>query len=226
MQLITQSTYAQELFNNQVVTLGQPATDKQVSAAVLKSVNDLVNGATHIPAGGDLPATTTSNPANTAPATVQNLYAAQAATSTSIVLLGESHVNQPDHQRAEDYLAAMNATPPTLSPNLVVFERGLTYDAPNHIPVVRESNLTTARSHGGFVDFGMELSRTQRSRVVAGYLALCIGSGNQQDINRILLFYGANHDDIYNYVDYFARHTAAYYVLKETRNFFNIRSHA
>lgn len=226
MKLITQGSYAQELFDNKVVNLGQPATDKQVSAAVLKSVNNLVNGATNIPTGADLPANSTNNAANTTPATVQKLYNAQQATSTSIVLLGESHVNQPDHQRAVNYLAAMNATPPTLSPNLVVFERGLTYNAPNNIPIVRESNLTTAKANGGMVDFGMELSRVQRSMVVGGYLALCVGSGNQQDINRIILFYGANHNDIYTYFDYFARHTSAYYVEKETRNFFNIKSNA
>ncbi len=185
MNLILQSTYAQTLFNNKVVNLGHPATDKQVSAAVLKTVNDLVNGATNIPTGADRPANLTENAANTTPDAVQNFYNAQQATSTSIVLLGESHVNQPDHQRAENYLAAMNANPPVLRPNLVVFERGLTYQAPGNIPLVRESNLTTARANGGMVDFGMELSKAQRSMVVAGYLALCAASGNQQDINNV-----------------------------------------
>ncbi|WP_131538876.1 hypothetical protein [Pedobacter nototheniae] len=226
MKLILQSTYAQELFNNKVVTLGQPATDKQVSAAVLKSVNNLVEGATNIPRGADIPANLTNNAANTAIANVQNLFVTQPAASTSIVLLGESHVNQPDHTRAESYIAAMSTTPPALTPNVVVFERGLTYNSPKDIPIVRESNLTTAKSNGGMVDFGMELSKSQRSMVVGGYLALCVGSGNQNDINRIILFYGANHNDIYNYFDYFGRHTSAFYVEKEIRNFFNIKSNA
>ncbi|WP_316803598.1 hypothetical protein [Pedobacter nototheniae] len=224
MKLISQGAYAQELFNNKVVNLGQPATDKQVSAAVLKSVNDLIEGATNIPKGADLPANATNNPANTTPATVQQLFTAQKATSTSIVLLGESHTNAADHKRAEDYIAAMNSNPPTLKPGLVVFERALTYNAPKDISIVRESNLTTAKSNGGMVDFGIELSKAQRSMVVAGYLVLYVASGNQQDINRIVMFYGANHNDIYSYFDYFARHTGAYYVVKETRDFYNIKS--
>ncbi|MEN5434442.1 hypothetical protein ABE545_12420 [Sphingobacterium faecium] len=224
MKLIVQGTYAKALFKNNVVNPGEAGTDKQVTRAVFETINELVDAATNKPGGADLPATVTDNPARTTPAKVQSLFAAQQATSTSIVLLGESHVDEPDRQRAENYLAAMNATPPTLSPTLVVFERGLRYNAPDDIPLVRESNLTTVNSNGNMIDFGMQLSKTQRSMIVAGYLAVCVGSGNQQDINRIILFYGANHNDIYKYFDYFARHTSVDYVLKETRNFFNIRS--
>lgn len=224
MKLIVQGTYAKELFDNKVVDPGVPGKDSQVMATILKSTNYLFDGATNKPSGPDLTATSTKNRADTTPTTVQRLYAAQQATSTSIVLLGESHVDPADRQRAENYLAAMNATPPTFSPSLVVFERGLTYKAPNDIPLVRESNLTTVNSHGNMIDFGMQLSRAQRSMVVAGYLALYVGSGNQQDINRIILFYGANHDDIYKYFDYIVSHTSVSFVLKEKRDFFNIRS--
>jgi len=61
--------------------------------------------------------------------------------------------------------------------------------------------------------------------VVGGYLALIVASGNQHDINRFMLFYGANHNDIFKYFDYYADHSAGYYVKKETRIFFNIRSY-
>jgi hypothetical protein len=225
MLLIAQSAYGQELFNNNVARLGHASTDKQVSAAVLKSVNDMITGALNIPTGNDKAPDARDGRANTSIATVQTVYTAQQATSTSLVLLGEAHNNQQDHQRAESYIAAMNTVPPTLTPTLVVFERALNYPAPGHVPVVRESNLTQALSGGGRVDFGEELSRVQRSMVVGGYLALCVASGNQHDINRVMLFYGANHNDILTYFDYFARHTAGYYVLKETRILFNIRSY-
>lgn len=223
MQSIPQQTYAQFLLDNNVVG-GGGGTDSQVNTAVLKAVNELITNASNKPVGADVAAIRTDNPARTLPAAVQRLFTSQPASSTSIVLLGEAHNDPADRQRAADYLAAMSATPPSLTPSLIVLERAIGYTPPVGIPVVREENLTTARRAGVQLDFGLQLTKSQRSTVVAGFLALCVASGNQQDINRIFMFYGANHDDIFKAFDYYVRHSSGFYVEKEIRNFFNISS--
>jgi hypothetical protein len=177
--------------------------------------------ATHIPTGRDIDPVNKDHKADTQPAiaAVQKLYASQTAGFNSLVLLGEAHNNQQDQQRAIDFINAMNNG--TLNPTAIVFERGMNYPAPAGFNIIRESNLTTA----GGGDFGLGLSKKQRSMVVAGYLVLLHAGGNQQDINRDFLFYGDNHTDIFSSFDYFARHSAADYLLKEPRTFFHIRSY-
>jgi hypothetical protein len=224
MQFISQSSYAQSLLDNNIVG-GGGGTDSQVRAAVLKAVHNLITDETNMRGGPELDAIETDSPAKTLPAKVQELFAAQQQSSTSIVLLGESHDNAEDRKRAGNYLTAIGTATPTLTPTVIVLERGLKYVVPAGIHIVRETNLTTAKRAGVAEDFGLALTKSQRSMVVGGYLALCVASGNQQDINKILMFYGANHDDIFQHFDYCGRHTKGAYILKEVRQFFNIRSY-
>lgn len=218
MQIVPQGSYAQQLFDN-----GAGAgTDSAVSAAIMRTINDLLPPATNIPTGPDVDAVVVDHKPDTTKAIqdVQHLYNSQPAGSSSLVILGEMHTNHQDNQRALDFINAINNG--TLNVDNVVFERGMNYPTPANGNIIRESNLTTAS--GG--NFGWGLSRKQRSMVVAGYLVLLHAGGNQQDINRDLLFYGELHMDIFTYYDYFARHTNAFYLLKEPRTFFGIRSYA
>lgn len=110
-----------------------------------------------------------------------------------------------------------------LAPTMVVFERGMAYPSPRitgHI--ARETNLTTANAG----DFGLGLSPSQRSMVVAGYLVLCLAGGDQNNIDKVILFYGEEHRDIIlNYFEYFAAHTQADYLKKRIRTLLMIRSY-
>jgi hypothetical protein len=217
MHIIPQGGYAQELYNNGA----SAGTDSAVSGAVLKTINNLLTAATNVPAGPDVIATDVDHKADTqkALADVQRLYDNQLAGSSSLVLLGETHNDHRDNQRALAFIGDIDNG--NLNVTNVVFERGMAYPAPNNGNIIRETNLTTVA--GG--DFGWGLSGKQRSMVVAGYLVLLHAGGNQQDTNCDLLFYGELHRDIFKYYDYFARHTNAFYLLKEARTFFLVRSY-
>jgi len=218
MQVVPASTYAKSLYDAKV-GLG---TDKAVSAAVLSALSQLMPEATNKPHGPAIDPINIRQPANAdkALAATESLYAKQAAGSISLTLLGEDHTNAQDAARARKFIAAINAS--TLTPSLLVFERGMQYAVPAvSVIIVRESNLTTV--NGG--DFGMGLSAAQRSMVVAGYLALLAGGGNQNDINKMLLFYGANHTDILKYFGYFAQHSPSSYLMQEPQTLVAVESY-
>lgn len=216
MQIIPQSDYAIELFNNNA-GLG---TDKSVSAAVLKAIHNLTQNVSNTPNTTDLNPISTDHEANdvSALSDTKLLFGNQKNASTSIVLLGEAHNNIDDINRATTFINTINHG--DLTPTLVLFERGMNYNTPAGVQVIREINLTSVTSG----NFGLGLTAKQRSMVVAGYLALIIGSGNQLDINKFLAFYGANHKDILLYFEYFSRHTVPY-IQKTTRNLVFVRSH-
>ena len=216
MKIIFQGNYAQKLYDYQI-GLG---TDKAVSAAILSTLHDLIQNAVNIPTGEEFKSVKTDHKADSKKAfkDVKKLYSAQGTSTTSLVLLGEDHASVDDKDRATYFINEINSG--NLTPDVVIFERGMAYSAPFGVHVIRESNLTTVT--GG--DFGMGLSRKQRSMVVGGYLALIVASGSQLDSNKCLIFFGENHKDIFTYFEYFARHTAGY-VEKETRNLFFVRSY-
>jgi len=218
MQIIPALTYAQSLYD-----AGAPkATDKDVSAAVMSALSQLMPSATNKPTGGEIEPVNIKQPANAdkALAASQSLYAKQAAGSISLTLLGEDHTDAQDAARANKFISAINAG--SLTPSIIVYERGMTYPTPStSVHIVRESNLTTI---SGARDFGLGLSRAQRSMVVAGYLVLLVGGGSQADINKILLFFGANHNDILKYFGYFAQHSPASYLLREPQSLINVLS--
>ncbi len=217
MQQIPQNVYAQKLYDYKA-GLG---TDKAVSGAIMNTLQDLIQGATNIPTGADIDPVKTDHRADTKSSLkdVKDLFNKQGPTTSSLVFLGETHTNADDHSRALEFIAEIDAG--NLTPNVVVFERGLDYPNPVGVNIVRESNLTTTQSG----DFGLGLTYKQRSMVVGGYLALIVANGSQLDSNKILIFFGANHSDILTKFEYFAIHTSGNYIAKETRNLFSIRSH-
>ncbi len=132
-----------------------------------------------------------------------------------MVLLGENHQNDQDRQRGKFIIDNLDSCPESL----VVFERKMTrfYDTAgklsNHT-IVREDNI---------YDTNIFFDTTQRSMIMAGYLVACIAQMSFP-VN-VVLFYGENHRDILEtYFDYFARHTAASFLLAKTRKFYLVRS--
>lgn len=223
MQLIPQSDFAKQLFELGAGT----ATDKAVSKAVMMAVNNLLPAATNVPGptAPELDITQVDHKAGTKKSLgdVQQLMSTQGAGSISLALLGETHNDAKDQARANAFIADINRA--ALTPSMVVYERGLPYAVPNTgVPVVREANLTTV----ALGDFSIinGLSAAQRSMIVAGYLVLCLGGGDQSQADKLLLFYGANHSDILTrYFSYFARHTNASHLLKRPCTAMSIRSH-
>jgi len=227
---ISQANYAASLFGNGVVTITNgdcKTTDGQVSSAVMRAMTDLIalNPPTNESTGPDVNPVNTQSRANTTAANVQTFFTSKPAGSTSVVLLGETHTDPTDQARAQAFIAAISAANPTLTPTMVVYERGLTYPATAGIAPIRETNLTsTPTCYLDRNDFGMGLSPAQRSMVIAGYITLCSACGNQLDTDRILLLFGARHSDILTYCDYFARHGGAFHFEKQQRFYNNIAS--
>ena len=99
------------------------------------------------------------------------------------------------------------------------------------IPIVRESNLTTFRGTAApRRDFGLAaLGVAKHSIVVAGYILLCLASGNQTTNDLVIIFFGERHKDILEQFEYIAGHggrTGVDWVEKRPRTLSVIRSQA
>lgn len=218
MQNIPEAQYAQKLFDNGAWAV----TDSRVSAAVMSSVNDLLPAATNIPPGSDVDPVWKEHKADTAKSItdVEHLYNHQPTGSSSLVVMDEVYNNEKDEDRMTDFITAINNA--VLNVSLTLFGRGLFPNVmPNQGFIVDEWALTALAGR----NFGKDFSMTQRCMTIAGYLVLTHAGGNQQHINRDLICIGEGGSDIFRWYNYFARHTNAYYLLKEHRTFFHIRSH-
>lgn len=220
MIVIPQSTYANSLFKNGVAK-GQ---DGDVRKAIFESINELITNPSDIPKGKDLEPTIMTLHADfkSSLKVVKEVYDGQTVGSISLTLLGESHIDQKDKERATAFIQAINDG--FIDPNTFTLERGMTYNPPNTgIPIIREENLTTTSSG---IWFGEALTAHQRSLVIAGYLVLITASGNLNDIVKHFILFGDNHRDILKEFDYFSRHTTAFYLQKLPRTFLTIPSQA
>ncbi len=218
MYTVSQSDFAERLYLNG----GRTLNEGDLSKALIKTINDLLNtgGITNKPTTADRQATKTEFKASykNAMDEPRKLFLAAPAASVSIVMLGEDHSNQNDKARAE---AAINSiTAGTLTATHAVMERNIGYHAPAAGIIINEPNLTAPRSGS----YGEGLSYKQRSMVVGAYLALQAAGGNQNDIMKVVLFFGENHSDIFNHFEYYCKNTNAAHVLKLTRNLMLIKS--
>ena len=219
MKFIAQTEFAQLLYTNlkEAYIRPSPITDEETKAALVATINKLINGVTSAPIGANVAAQVLEHePGNALPAVTAFLHG-QAAESISIVMLGEDHSSEQDKLRANDFIKAISSDHLIL--NLVVFERDMEkkYPTPKEVTVVREDGLTTAKEMAGAAKFGLELSKAQRSMVIAAYLVLLTGGGNQKSTDKILLFYGENHTDIFTYFEFFAQHSLAGHLQKRGR---------
>lgn len=194
--------------------------NQEVLNAVINTVNAVLVPATHAGTGASIPlvSQTYEAKANANIEETQDTFAAQQTGQTAIAFIGEHHRSADDKQRAEKFMIRVDKK--ELQPTLIVLERGLKYNAPTYPAdqVIREEDLTKG--------FGQVLNSEQRSIVVAGYLVACIGSADQHDINKQLLFYGENHAPILTtYFDQLAEASAAAYLLKGKRTFLIFKSY-
>jgi hypothetical protein len=219
MRIIRQSDYALDIYNKGA----GKGTDKAVRKAILDTLTSASPVAINAPQGLDVdPEKEVGSSPHTSHVVsdVEKIYRGLGESSISLVVCGEDHTDERDHARAEFLIGAIAGG--TIAPSIVLFERGMTYTT-NGLAchLVRETNLTTAPAG----DFGLGLSKSQRSMVVAGYMLLCVAGGDQSTIDRFFLFYGENHMDILTHFEYFVRHTSATWVQRRPRNLFQIRSH-
>src|SRR5262249_1477252 len=134
--------------------------------------------------------------------------------------LGEAQkywdLSEQDRLRANGLLATTGGVVYP-QPNLVIFERKMGYNAPPGISTAREDALMTPT--GYTVNAGLNLNDRQRSFAVAAYIFLCVAGGPQNQHDRVLLFYGENHADIFDHIEYFAQHSTINWVQKRPRNY-------
>jgi hypothetical protein len=228
MIALPQTEYANELYSLYMSAYKPaPSGPGNFMSLVLQVIADLRHKypATNVPTGNDIASTSVNSPANTTAANLQTFLNGCGTPSTNVILLGETHGNAADTARANAALAAISAPVPTLTVNLVVFERGMvgTYASPTAagVNVAREENLTQPNANA---NFWQGLSIAQRSIAVAGYLAACVSAGAQNTKNNILLFFGANHDDILPVFERAVGQSGSYYVLKQARHYNFVRS--
>ena len=200
--------------------------DGRVREAVLKGVHELAEAAlagaspdTRRPSSEQEVVTLRGPRATTsasALAETKKLYDFAPDAALSLTFFGETHHYLPDERRVADYMDAIGGR--VEDPTLVVFERGMTYTT-NKIPChyVREESLTTSANATGDYKYvyhdnwGMGLTVVQRSMVVAGYVALSLAAGSQDVKERVVIFFGDNHDDILTtHFPYVVRHATAW----------------
>jgi hypothetical protein len=218
MKLIHTGEYARLLYDNHAGT-GKRA---DVSGAILKAIQALLKTPEHVPTAAEREPVVIDQKADAEDVLkrMRSLSERQPPGSLLLTVVGETHRNDYDSERARTLIGAITDDEPSAS--LIVFERGMTYPHPaSDAPVVTEESLT---SHQG-INFGLGLHIEQRSMVVAGYLVVCLASGDQRSADRVVLFYGERHADILSqYFDYFARHTSASHLLRRERTFLLVRS--
>jgi hypothetical protein len=245
MQFITQKAFADALMKNKSFGI-------DVRTGVMATIEQLKPAATNLPAGGTVKSTTTTlrrenASLQAATAQLQGAFNGGAAGQISIVMCAESHdyqnprpvktpklkakalgdaqkywdLSEADRLRANGLLATMGGAAYP-QPDLVIFERKMGYNAPAGISTAREDALMTPT--GYTVNAGQNLDGRQRSFAVAGYIFLCVAGGAQNQHDRVVLFFGENHTDIFDHIDYFAQHTTVDWVQKRARSYTIISS--
>ncbi len=113
-------------------------------------------------------------------------------------------------------IAAPQEDPDPILQNIIVAD---TFQPPLRTNI---SNVAL-RAIGSEVWFGEGLTKRQRSMVVAGYILLCLASGDQTHTDKVIVFFGEEHEDILNHFETLAG-TLAPYVQGRTRTFLIVKS--
>jgi hypothetical protein len=186
--------------------------------------------ATNVAAGNDVGKVTTRIAEKTDKAPQQVVKAHQAAPGGGQVIVtfhGEAHymspwkgrpdsqVFEPDKQRGNALIQEMGAG--GLNPQLVVIERGL------------GNKYNTGALGGSTVREEALIQGEQgihaRSRIVAGFVFLCLAGGPQNTIDQVLFLFGDEHIDILEGIEYFGGHSQAQgWFRKRPRSYLTIGS--
>jgi len=210
MIAMPRTAYANALYSGTLVP------DSKLLQNVLTVVGSQILNTTHKPTGGNVSSENTWGASKNAVKHVASAHMAVVGGGISISFVGETHGNQKDQSTVASLLGGH------ANSDLIVYERGLhtgfggVYGAPVVATnTAREEDLTT--SYGiswGLNNFGV--TPKPRDIVVAGYMVLCVASGNQNNPARILLFFGENHVGILHQFEEIAG-TVAPWILKRKR---------
>lgn len=215
MLQINQRQYAETFYNN---LLGLGITTGNVRTAVIATINELVEPTSPLQFLEKNKTTLKNSNYKHTLFNIKKNHAALTPGAISISFIGEDHSLSADKDRAEELLNNITIDDDHF---LLAFERGLTYSTSN-MPVltVREENITRAFNN----NFGLDLNAEQRSLVMAGYITACLASGDQQTKDKVLIFFGENHHDILEHIEYFAKNLQGQALLGRLRGQLLIRS--
>lgn len=205
MCLLSQNRFAEALQKNW--------KEGDVAATVMRAINEVVQPANKN--GEEISHELVNENATAAMKKIESFptsgYAIQ------LVLFGENHTSEKDHDRGNSIIKNLDSYPASL----VVFERAMTqfYATSgllhNH-EIVREENLYKNELLG-------VLQARERSMVMAGFLVAYIAK--KATPTNVILFFGEEHKNILEkYFDYFARHSNADWLLFKKRRFYVVRS--
>jgi len=193
----------------------------QASSAVLQIIKDLTptkvsNKAT----GKNLEASfrqIQDSSLEAASAAMKELHQNQGIGSISITLVGETHKNEEDTNRGEALVDQIFDK--TLVPTYVIVERDLKYQTPY------DKGLLESQLYSVYLgkDFSTAFSIKQRSMVIAAYLLLCLAAGDQNTIDKVVLFFGEEHQDIFTYFENYCQ--SFDWICKRPRTYLLIPSH-
>jgi hypothetical protein len=214
MPRINPDEYAQALLDNAIVG----GSDQRVQQVVITAITELLQAYPPVNApGGAIQQPQIirfQNPpdqddgsldTDAAITAIRQVYTNQQAGSISLSFCSEAHDCQQDMLRARAICAAMdyqNAGRGVLVPTLSILERGMiekytvTFEAPNQpTSLAKEEELGVALDNVNNTtkDFGKGLTRKQRDLVLAGYIFLCVASGNQANTEKVFVIFGENH---------------------------------
>jgi hypothetical protein len=200
---------------------------------VLNLVNHFLPGVlattANIPAGADQ-APVMANPGTAThkvPTKVLQLHQGAVLGQVLVTLHGEQHwedtwkgkppgqVFKPDMERGQSMIQELVTG--GVNPALIVMESGLgqKYNLSGFAnTIVREEALVNAGT----------LGIPERSRFVAGFVFLCLVGGDQAVTDQVLMFFGGEHADILDGIEYFAKHSGASWFQKRQRSYAVIRS--
>lgn len=205
MQITSAAIYAQSVYLHGIGNLDQ------IKKSILKTLSE------HKASTGGTGDITKSEDTLKSKTKVSELSTSlnRATGGINIIFLGETHGLASDLARANSYIATAHNV---LQADLLITERGLPYATTNfNGTVVTENTITTLPG----LNFSAALNWMQRSAIVAGYMAQCVGEGNSTDNDTILVLFGENHHNICDYFEYFYTHT---YGSSRPRSYFIIRS--
>jgi hypothetical protein len=118
-----------------------------------------------------------------------------------------------DMRRAQTITTLADGGEQIPKPDLTIVERAMQYD-PQSNPV-RETDII---KHGFTIK--------QRSALIAAYIFLSVAGGDQSGDDRVLILFGAQHADIFDYFDEFARKSKSIpWIKMRKRNYAVIKSH-
>jgi hypothetical protein len=202
--------------------MGGNLTDKtKLLHSVAGVVSSQILNTTNKPTGADTASDDTWGASKNGVKHVATAHTNIAPGTISITFVGETHKSGEDMNTANDILRNHS------NADLIFYERGLhttVYPGPTvATSIVREEDLTTSFGDDwGKRNFGV--SPDKRDTVVAGYLVLCVASGNQNMSPKIIMLCGENHVGVLHYFNEIASR-AAPWLLKRTRKLHFIKSH-